>query len=150
MTRLDLVQVSSNEMIAFSPHPWSEGVFSDCLDADCDCWVIEVNRRLIGHGILSVAAGECHLLNVCIHPQSQSRGLGRRMVEHLLVQATRKRAERIFLEVRPSNEVAIKLYQSMGFVQLGLRKGYYPGIGSREDAIVLSKDLRDISILERI
>jgi ribosomal-protein-alanine N-acetyltransferase len=140
MTPEDLPAVELNEIDAYS-HPWSQGVFLDCLDSDYDCWVIEYGNQLVGHGILSVAAGECHLLNVCVNRDNQSHGLGRRMVEHLLVQAVKRKAERVYLEVRPSNTVAYKLYESMGFSEVGVRKGYYPADWGREDALVLTREL---------
>jgi ribosomal-protein-alanine N-acetyltransferase len=142
MTSNDLAAVVVNENNAFS-HPWSMGVFSDCLLGDYDCWVVLENDQVIGHGILSVAAGECHLLNVCITPQQQGRGLGRLLVEHLLEQATRQDAARVYLEVRPSNQVARELYKSMGFDEIGRRKGYYPAETGREDAVVLTRALID-------
>ena len=140
MTRADLADVVLNETNAYS-HPWTLGVFSDCLDGDYDCWIIEEDGILLGHGILSVAAGECHLLNVCVKPDRQNKGLGRSMVEHLLTQAVNKKAERVYLEVRPSNIIAYKLYESMGFDEVGIRKGYYPAEEGREDALVLTRAL---------
>ncbi|MDK1023090.1 MAG: hypothetical protein QGD92_02530 [Gammaproteobacteria bacterium] len=63
------------------------------------------------------------------------------MVEHLLLQAAKREAERVYLEVRPSNLIAYKLYMSMGFNQVGVKKGYYPAEQGREDALVLTRDL---------
>lgn len=140
MTRADLPAVVSNENSAYF-RPWTLGVFSDCLDSDYGCWVMEREDQVVGHGILNVAAGECHLLNVCVGAKSQRSGLGRRMVEHLLVQAAKLRAERVYLEVRPSNLIAYKLYISMGFDEVGVRKGYYPAESGREDALVLTRKL---------
>lgn len=140
MTRVDLPAVVSNEISAYF-NPWTLGVFSDCLESDYDCWVMEWEDQLVGHGILNVAAGECHLLNVCVRAENQRAGLGRRMVEHLLVQATKQAAERVYLEVRPSNLIAYKLYMSMGFNEVGVRKDYYPAEWGREDALVLTRDL---------
>jgi ribosomal-protein-alanine N-acetyltransferase len=140
MTRADLPAVVSNEDSAYF-RPWTLGVFSDCLDANYGCWVMEREHDVLGHGILNVAAGECHLLNVCVRAENQRSGLGRRMVEHLLVQAAKQEAERIYLEVRPSNLIAYKLYMSMGFTEVGVRKGYYPAESGREDALVLTREL---------
>lgn len=142
MTSLDLAAVVVNENKAFS-HPWSMGVFADCLAGDYDCWIVEQEGTVIGHGILSIAAGECHLLNVCITPEKQGRGFGRLLVEHLLDQAALQEAGKVFLEVRPSNLVARELYKSMGFDEIGRRKSYYPAEGGREDAVVLTRALID-------
>ncbi len=102
--------------------------------------MIKRGQTLLGHGVLSIAAGESHLLNVCIAPEFQGEGLGRILVEHMLKCAENKGAARTFLEVRPSNIVAIKLYHSTGFIQIGERSGYYPGHEGREDALVLALD----------
>jgi len=140
MTRADLPDVVTNEISAYF-QPWTLGVFSDCLDGDYDCWVLEQEGQLVGHGILNVIGAECHLLNVCVRPEYQRAGLGRRMVEHLLSEATKQEAERVYLEVRPSNAVAYNLYLSMGFYEVGVRKGYYPAKWGREDALVLTRNL---------
>jgi ribosomal-protein-alanine N-acetyltransferase len=140
MTRADLPAVVSNENTAYF-RPWSLGVFSDCLESNYGCWVMLRENHIVGHGILNVAAGECHLLNVCVRAEYQRSGLGRRMVEHLLVQAAKLEAERVYLEVRPSNLAAYNLYMSFGFNEVGVRKGYYPAESGREDALVLTREL---------
>ena len=123
------------------PIPWTEGNFRDCLHAGYCCWVLEVDERVVGHGVLSVAAGEAHVLNLCIHPDWQGRGLGRRLLDRLLRLAREHEADTAFLEVRVSNRVAQRLYETAGFNEIGQRRGYYPGHGGREDAIVYAKAL---------
>ena len=95
----------------------------------------------VGHGIMSVAVGESHLLNVCIHPDYQGLGFGRILVEHLIERARLGEASTMFLEVRPSNVVARELYSKLGFNEVGLRENYYPSHVGREDALVLAKEL---------
>lgn len=136
----DLDEVDAIEAVAY-PFPWSPGIFRDCMRAGYECWTYEDGERVIGYGILSVAAGEAHLLNVCIDPQRQGHGLGRRLVSRMLDLARWQRAQRIFLEVRPSNAAALALYLDMGFAEVGRRKGYYPAAEGREDAIVMSLEL---------
>ena len=136
----DVPAVVRNERLSYS-HPWSDGIFQDCLQSGNECWLIKRDHKVLGHGILSVAAGESHLLNVCIAPEFQGEGMGRILVEHMLKCARNKCAKRVFLEVRPSNRVAIQLYLSIGFEEIGVRKGYYPGVDGRENALVLSKTL---------
>ena len=133
----DVPSVIRNERLSYS-HPWSEGIFQDCLLSGNDCWLIKREQQTLGHGILSVAAGESHLLNVCVAPEFQGEGLGRILVAHLLKCAKSKGASCVFLEVRPSNRVACKLYESLGFNEVGRRRGYYPASEGREDALVLS------------
>ena len=136
----DMAAVLAVERVGY-PHPWTEGNFRDCLRAGYCCWVLEQDGRMIGHGVLSVAVGEAHVLNVCVHPDWQGRGLGRRILDRLLRLAREHEADTAFLEVRASNTVAQHLYESAGFNEIGLRRGYYPAHGGREDAVVYAKAL---------
>jgi ribosomal-protein-alanine N-acetyltransferase len=140
MAEGDLAAVLDVERAAY-PIPWTEGNFRDCLRAGYCCWVLEMESRIVGHGVLSVAVGEAHLLNLCIHPQWQGRGLGRRLLERMLRLAREHGADTAFLEVRASNQVAQRLYESAGFNEIGQRRGYYPDRSGREDAIVYAKAL---------
>ena len=123
------------------PYPWTEGIFRDCLRVGYCCWVLEGPLEVAGHGIMSVAAGECHILNVCVHPDVQSRGLGRRILRRLLAIARSRNADTAFLEVRGSNRSAVVLYTLEGFCEVGLRRGYYPRAQGREDAIIMARPL---------
>ncbi len=140
MEAADVPEVLAVERAGY-PHPWTEGIFRDCLRAGYCCWVLEVEGRMVGHGVLSVAVGEAHILNVCVHPEWQGRGLGRRILERMLRLAREHEADTAFLEVRVSNTVAQRLYESAGFNEIGLRRGYYPAHNGREDAVVYAKAL---------
>jgi ribosomal-protein-alanine N-acetyltransferase len=96
---------------------------------------------VIGYGVISVAAREAHILNICIDPDAQSQGHGRRLLRALVRVARAQNAERIFLEVRPSNPRAIALYFDEGFNEIGRRPRYYPAQMGREDAIVMAMEL---------
>lgn len=122
--------------------PWTEAIFRDCLRAGYDCRVSESNAGLLGYGIMSVGAGECHLLNICIHPDYRLRRFATMLIEALLEAARRRRAWTALLEVRVSNEAAYHLYRHLGFSEVGLRKDYYPARVGREDALVLARDVR--------
>lgn len=123
--------------------PWTYSIYSDCIKIGYSCWVLddETVEEIAGYGVLSVAAKEGHILEVCIKPERQRQGLGRRMMQHLLAQAKLLHAESVYLEVRKSNQAAFKLYTQLGFSMIGERKDYYPAIEGREDALVLSVDL---------
>jgi len=123
------------------PHPWTRLIFNDCLHAGYCCWVAERQGIIEGYGIISVAAGESHLLNLCVRPESQRQGIGLKILQHLISVARRHEAEIIFLEVRPSNKAACELYRRTGFNELGARKDYYPAGGGREDALILARVL---------
>ncbi|MBT3831590.1 MAG: ribosomal protein S18-alanine N-acetyltransferase [Gammaproteobacteria bacterium] len=140
MQLTDLPDVLRNERRGYT-HPWTEGIFRDCLRNGQECWLLMCSDQNVGHGILSVAAGESHLLNVCVHPDFQGHGFGRILVEHLLERARTGEASTIFLEVRPSNVAACELYDKLGFNEVGIRENYYPSNVGREDALVLAKEL---------
>lgn len=140
MTEADLPWVVAVERSAY-PFPWSEGIFRDCLRVGYTCRVVELAGEIIGHAVLSVGAGEAHVLNICVREEFRCRGVGRRLMDYLLERGRAAGMTEAFLEVRPSNTAAIRLYQSMGFRQVGLRRGYYQAVGGREDAAVLRKPL---------
>ena len=123
------------------PFPWTKGIFRDCLRAGYPAWVLEDSGTIIGYGVLSVAADEAHILNVCTSPEAQGRGHGRRLLRALVQQARGRGAQRLFLEVRPSNPNAMALYQDEGFNEIGRRPRYYPARHGREDAIVMAMEL---------
>ena len=140
MTEADLVTVMAIERAAYE-FPWTEGIFRDCLRVGYCCWVLEEAGVLRGYGIMSVGGGEAHLLNLCIAPEVQRRGLGRRLLRHLLALARYHGASTVLLEVRKSNRRALRLYRGMGFREIGLRRDYYPAAQGREDALVLARRL---------
>lgn len=126
------------------PHGWTEGIFRDCLAVRYSCWVLVEASEIIGYGIMSVAVGEAHVLNIALAPSQQGKGLGRDMLMHLLKTGRRHGADTAFLEVRGSNKVAIRLYETSGFHQVGLRSDYYPDDKGHEDAVIMARELNDI------
>ena len=141
MQQEDLQQVIAIEEAVY-PFPWTLGIFQDCLRVGYCCWVILLDEVVIGYGVMSVVIDESHILNLCIHPKWQRKGLGNKLIRRLLKIARQHGAETAFLEVRASNRAAIKLYQGLGFVEVGMRQDYYPAAGrTREDAVVMSLEL---------
>lgn len=136
----DLPLVSDIERRSYE-FPWSHGVFRDCLLAGYQCITLVRDNRVTGYGVLSVAAGEAHILNLCIDPDFRSLGYGERVLDELLFRARGASTREIFLEVRPSNAAALHLYRKKGFHQVAARRAYYQAHEGREDAAVLSKKL---------
>ncbi|MFC0676901.1 ribosomal protein S18-alanine N-acetyltransferase [Lysobacter korlensis] len=136
----DLDAVYEIEIRAY-PFPWTAGIFRDCLRADYPSWVLLEDDRVIGYFLLSLAADEAHVLNVCVAPERQGRGHGRRLLRSILQLARGRGAQRVFLEVRPTNHGAIALYDSEGFNEIGRRPRYYPAANGREDALVMAIEL---------
>ena len=115
----DLDSVMSIEHLAY-PFPWSQAIFQDCIKAGYHCWVAELDNAIIGYAVFINAVQECHLLNLCVNPKLQGRGLGRKLLSNVLDNAKEYNATCVFLEVRPSNRHAIELYESEGFNEVGL------------------------------
>lgn len=146
----DLDRIMEIELAAY-PFPWSRGIFSDCIRVGYDCRGLQLGQTLVGYSIQTDAAGEAHLLNLCVDPAWQRRGFGRLLLENVLRIARSNGCSSIFLEVRPSNAAGIALYRHRGFTVVGRRQGYYsagvPAIvggdpaTSREDALVMRLDL---------
>jgi len=140
MTAADLDAVIAIEDVIYL-YPWKRGNFSDSLAAGYHCWMVECGGGAVGYTVVMVAAGEAHLLNLSVAGAWQRRGLGRELLNFALKLARDYGAEKILLEVRPSNRPAIALYSAAGFAEIAVRRGYYPAGSGREDAIVLQLDL---------
>lgn len=140
MRQSDIDAVSAIEQRTY-PFAWTPGIFRDCLRVGHECWVLDTRSGIIGYGVLSCAAGEAHVLNVCVAPEHQGHGHGRHVLRRLIDIARWHMADRVFLEVRPSNAGAIALYDSEGFNEIGRRPNYYPATKGREDAIVMAREL---------
>lgn len=142
MLAQDVDAVLEVELAAFS-HPWSRGIFLDCIKPGYECWLLFSAGRQVGHTVLSVAGDESHLLNITIRPQDQKGGLGAALLEFIIGRAREMGAEVTFLEVRASNHTAARLYERFGFNEIGRRPNYYPAAGGKEDALVMAYSLVD-------
>ena len=138
----DIDSVSQIEATVYT-HGWSRGIFLDCLRTEYSNWVFELESCIVGYGVMSVYVGEAHILNIAIEPSCQGYGMGRQMLTHLLRVGWRLGAQCAFLEVRASNQVALGLYESAGFNQVGTRPGYYPSPKGREDAVIMVRELTE-------
>ena len=136
MNKADVAAIMSLERVLYS-FPWTPGNFTDSLNAGYSCWICEFGSELVGYAVLMLGAGEAHILNVAIGSDWQRQGLGRRFMQQLIKGAREYRAEMMFLEVRPSNQSALRLYEDIGFNEMATRRGYYPAHKGREDAILM-------------
>jgi len=140
MTGQDIETVLAIEESIY-PHPWTRGNFSDSLAAGYHCWIVECAGAIAGYTVVAIVAGESHLLNLSVAAPWQRRGIGRQVLAFVVKLARDYAAQRILLEVRPSNAAARGLYAAAGFAEIGVRGGYYPAGDGREDAIVLERVL---------
>ncbi|MDP2024913.1 ribosomal protein S18-alanine N-acetyltransferase [Sulfuriferula sp.] len=123
------------------PFPWTRGNFGDSIASGYSCWVYQHDEFILGYAVMMLAAQEAHLLNITVAPNWQGQGKGRAFMLHLLEVARNYAAEAMFLEVRPTNTVARRLYHKLGFDHIAVRKDYYPIPNGREDAIIMRKEL---------
>ena len=154
----DLDEVLAIEAVSHI-HPWTRGNFSDSLAAGHWAYCIRPQTDqnntqtetfldpsvLWAYCILFPAVDELHLLNITVSPKLRKLGIGSRMMAAIEGVAAQQNMPRIILEVRPTNESALALYQKLGYEQIGVRKNYYPanpGSGDREDALVMAKSIK--------
>jgi ribosomal-protein-alanine N-acetyltransferase len=140
MAQADLARVAALERESYV-FPWSDQIFSDCLRVGYHCVVVDTAAGVAGYGVLSMGAGEAHVLNLCIAEWLRRRGVGRSLLLALLGHARDRGIRDAFLEVRRSNRAAIALYHELGFECVGQRRGYYQAHGGREDALVYRLEL---------
>lgn len=117
-------------------HPWSVQNMTSALSRH-RCWGLFDGDRLLGFAIYSQVLDEAELLDCVVDPSCQGRGLGSSLLDRSLAQI-QDSAQRIYLEVRQSNAAAIALYQNHGFVEVGVRRDYYPAAHGREDALLMA------------
>lgn len=142
MQEEDLDEVIAIEESVY-PFPWTRGIFHDCLLVGYSCWVYKRDEQIIAYVVLSIAAAEAHILTLVVHPEFQGQGYARKILQHALEIARERKAESVYLEVRPTNERAISIYHKAGFNEIGIRKGYYPAEDGREDALVMALSFID-------
>ncbi len=140
MTEADLPAVTAIENAIYA-FPWTPGNFRDSLAAGYHCWTYMCDGELIGYAVLMHAPDEAHLLNLSIAAGRQRQGCGNLLLQRICELARARGARRLFLEVRPSNTAALRLYARNGFQRIGVRRDYYPAPAGREDALILGLPL---------
>ncbi len=118
-------------------YPWKLGHFKDALKAGYASLLMQWSDQTIGYAIVMIVLDEAHLLNVSIAKSFQRKGLGRQLMQQVIALGQTKACKDLFLEVRESNHAAIRLYESMGFNEMSIRRNYYPADDGREDAILM-------------
>ena len=137
MTESDLDDVVAAEKEIY-PFPWTRGNFLDALHAGYTAWVLRDAAGLVAaYSVMMMALDEAHLLNLSVARHAQRTGLGWQTLDWMAHVARGHGGRTMLLEVRPTNEAALRLYQRYGFERIGVRRGYYPADGGREDAVVM-------------
>jgi ribosomal-protein-alanine N-acetyltransferase len=121
-------------------YPWSERFFRQELQVECArSFLAEIDGQIVGYVLFWLLPDEIDIHNIAVHQDFRRRGLGRSLLENVIIEARNRAASRITLEVRKSNTVAQKLYEAVGFSVNGVRKGYYSDDG--EDALLMVLEL---------
>ncbi|MGN6379413.1 MAG: ribosomal protein S18-alanine N-acetyltransferase [Gaiellales bacterium] len=138
LTPRDLDAIERIEHRAY-PTPWSRSMFAgELAKPNGICVGAFQGEVMLGYLIVARYVDAWHVMNIAVDVDHRGRGVARAMLRHLF-EATRDDRERGYtLEVRVSNAVAIHLYESLGFVATGLRRGYYTD--NREDALIMWRD----------
>ena len=137
MVEADIQKVMDIENTVYK-FPWSKQIFKDCIRVGYSCQVAFRDDEILAYSVMSSGAGEAHLLNICVNRRYQGQGIGQFMLQSMIELAKEKNVHTLFLEVRPSNRIALELYLKNGFNEIGTRKDYYPAQGGREDALILA------------
>lgn len=142
MLLLDLDEVLAIEQVSFIT-PWSRSSFEQELSGnELTCYLVLVdknNKQVVGYAGMWVIVDEAHVTNVALLPQYRSKRLGTRLLYTLMQCAKQRGADSMTLEVRRSNDIARRLYEKLGFIQRGVRPGYYED--TREDALIMWRDV---------
>ena len=148
MQNSDIDSVYAIETVAHRA-PWSREILSDCVFVGYDCRVLEVDNvtemgvELASYVISRYTDNICHILNLCVATALQGKGYGQLLLQNVIDSPTKPAIDLVILEVRPSNKVALRLYEKMGFQQVSTKRGYYRDGLSIEDAVVLHKQRLD-------
>ncbi len=141
MTAEDLDAVVALEA-SLQDFPWSRGHFGDSLAAGHEMRVLRLGGDVVGFSVAMSIVDEAHLLVIGVDRRHQRCGHGTRLLRQVIETARAGGAARLLLEVRPANTQAVAFYQDFGFARIGVRRGYYPALAGREDALVFEMELR--------
>ena len=138
MTSAHVPQVAQLEGICFQD-PWSERSIASELENPLSLWLVAMEEdRLLGYVGSQTVLDETDMMNVAVDPAARRQGVAWALIQELTAQLKQRGSRKLSLEVRASNLGAIRLYESLGFVRLGCRPGYYRN--PREDAWILGKE----------
>ena len=123
---------------AVNPFPWGEEALRDTIVSSGHHLMSLREGRAVGFLLSNFVLDEAQLLLIGVSPDWQAVGVGAQLLKELINRSREQGRKLIYLEVRSGNERAIRLYRSLGFIDIGVRRDYYPGLVGREDAIVMS------------
>lgn len=145
MKESDLDQVADIAKRAFA-RPWSRQGFQEALPVENAIFLVaEENGVVEGYCGMFVAVDEGEIINIAVKPEFQKQGIADRLMRAMLSEGRKRAVYRMFLEVRVSNEAAIRLYEKNGFTRQGIRKDFYKEI--HEDAYVMNRIEENVRLI---
>lgn len=133
----DIEEITRIEAVSF-PDAWRAHFFEYCLRNGYSCWVCERHGTVAAYAVMAQQGVIAHLMNICVRPDARRQGVGRVLIDHLIRLCREGRSKAMMLEVRPSNQAALRLYGSAGFQRVGVREGYYRSLAGNEDALIMA------------
>lgn len=138
MTAQDISQMATLEKACFST-PWSENAFAHELESPIALWLVATEGTVVaGYVGAQISFDEADMMNLAVREDHRRQHLGTLLTQHLVEELKNQNVHSLSLEVRRSNTPAIRLYEAMGFVQVGCRRGYYRD--PREDGLIYRKE----------
>jgi [ribosomal protein S18]-alanine N-acetyltransferase len=144
---IDAVVAMEREACLHPLHAWSADSYRSSLQSGYWALVMtDASGHMAGVCVAMAGVDEAHLLNIAVAASAQGQGLGRWMLSQLDAWCLQQQLPHIWLEVRPTNTPAQALYARLGYVLMGVRKGYYPGELGREDALVMKREVTHVAV----
>lgn len=138
MSSEHVAQVAQLENLCFAD-PWSEKSVASELDNPLSKWIVALDgEKVVGYVGSQTVMNETDIMNLAVHADYRRRGIGESLIQALVMLLKEEGSRQLTLEVRSSNQAAKELYSKMGFLQVGLRRGYYSN--PKEDALILRKE----------
>lgn len=141
MSSLHTCAVAEIEKSCFSK-PWSQNAIeAELSNENAHFYVLTFNEKIAGYGGMHISVDECYIANIAVLPEFQGNGFGKAITSYLIKEAETLNCEFISLEVRPSNTVAVAIYSSLGFKEVGRRKNFYTS--PTEDGLIMTKYFKE-------
>ena len=138
MTNVHVLQIAELEKFCFND-PWSEKSIASELNNRLSCWLVALDGdSVVGYVGSQTVLGETDMMNIAVHPDYRKQGIATDLIQSLIDALSKQGSHSLMLEVRQTNEPAKRLYESLGFETVGIRKNYYRN--PRENALILRKE----------
>ena len=138
MNESHVLQIAELESMCFND-PWSVNSIASELGNKLSVWLVAIeDNSVVGYVGSQTVLGETDMMNIATHPDHRGKGIATSLIKELIAELTLRKSRSLMLEVRASNDTAIRLYHNLGFAEVGRRKNYYRN--PKEDALIMRKE----------